>query len=186
MAKFKLRGEGGLLSRIGRRNMIIIVAVLLIGGAVALNYFAFSGSGGIDYGGSNMGDADANAGVDGSTQGSVDTYFASAALSRTQARDEALEVLQSVLAGADALEETREQALADISRIALEIEKEASIETLVRAKGFSECVAVLNGDSASIVVKSNGELLQSQVAQINEIVYEQAGILPVNVKVLAK
>ena len=186
MAKFKLRGEGGLLSRIGRRNLIILAAVLLIGGAITLNYLVFGGSDGIDYGGSNMGDADTDAGTNAGTENNADTYFASAALSRTQARDEAIEVLQTVLANEAALEETREQALADISRIALEIEKEASIETLVRAKGFSECVAVLNGDSASIVVKSDGELLQTQVAQINEIVYEQAGILPVNIKVLAK
>ena len=36
MAKFKIRGEGGLLAKIGRRNMIIALAILLIGGAVAL------------------------------------------------------------------------------------------------------------------------------------------------------
>lgn len=186
MAKFKLRGEGGLLSKIGRRNMIIIVAVLLIGGAVALNYAVFYGGGdGIDYGGSNMGDASTDTGAN--TNGNTaDTYFSAAILSRTQARDEALEVLQTVLSSEDALEETKAQALADISRIALEIERESNIETLVRAKGFSECVAVVNGDSASVVVKSEGELLQNQVAQINEIVYEQTGIHPSNIKILAK
>ncbi len=186
MAKFKLRGEGGLLSKIGRRNMIIIVAVLLIGGAVALNYAVFyGGNDGIDYGASNMGDA--NTGADASGGGNTgDTYFSAAILSRTQARDEAIEVLQTVLASEDALEETKAQALADISRIALEIEKESNIETLVRAKGFSECVAVVNGDSASVIVKSEGELLQNQVAQINEIVYEQTGIHPANIKILAK
>ncbi len=185
MAKFKLRGEGGLLSKIGRRNMIIIVAILLIGGAVALNYAVFyGGDDNIDYGASNMGDADT--GADANGQATADTYFTAAALSRTQARDEALEVLQTVLASEDALEQTKAQALADISRIALEIEKESNIETLVRAKGFSECVAVVNGDSASVVVKSEGELLQNQVAQINEIVYEQTGIHPANIKILAK
>ncbi len=187
MAKFKIRGEGGLLSKIGRRNMIIIVAVLLIGGAVALNYAIFyGGDGTIDYGGTGMGDADTDADADGAGTVTGDTYFSAAILSRTQARDEALEVLQTVLASEDALEETKAQALSDISRIALEIEQESNIETLVRAKGFSECVAVVSGDSASIVVKSESELLQSQAAQISEIVYEQTGILPSNIKILAK
>lgn len=188
MAKFKIRGEGGLLAKIGRRNMIIALAILLIGGAVALNYFAFyDGKGGVEYGSSNMGDA--NTGADAQGGGSVsssESYFSAAQLSRQQARDEALEVLQTVLASADALEETKEQALSDISRIALEIEKESNVEALVRAKGYSECVAVINGESASVIVKSEGELVQSQVAQINEIVYEQTGIHPANIKILVK
>ena len=188
MANFKIRGEGGLLAKIGRRNMIIALAILLIGGAVALNYFAFyDGKGGVEYGSSNMGDA--NTGADAQGGGSVsssESYFSAAQLSRQQARDEALEVLQTVLASADALEETKEQALSDISRIALEIEKESNVEALVRAKGYSECVAVINGESASVIVKSEGELVQSQVAQINEIVYEQTGIHPANIKILVK
>lgn len=186
MAKFKLKGEGGLLAKIGRRNLIIIAAVLLLGAAVAINYFVFyGGDDGINYGDGNMGDQSADAGAgDGADSG--DTYFSAAVLSRQQARDEALEVLQTVLSSEDALEETKEQALADISRIALEIEKESNIEALVRAKGFAECVAVISGENASIIVKNEGELLQNHVAQIGEIVYEQTGILPVNVKILSK
>lgn len=185
MAKFKIRGEGGLLAKIGRKNLIIIAAVLLIGAAVAVNYFVFYGDEGkVDYGGSNMGDLDADAGA--GTSEDADTYFSAAVLSRQQARDEALEVLQTVLSNEDALEETKAQALADISRIALEIEKESNVEALVRAKGFEECVAVISGESASIIVKADGELLSNHVAQIGEIVYEQTGILPANVKILSK
>ena len=185
MAKIKIRGEGGILAKLGKRNLIIIVAVLLIGVAVAVNYFVFYGSDGtVDYGSSNMGDPDTDAGANASDP--KDTYFSSAVLSRQQARDEALEVLQTVLSSEDALAETKNEALADISRIALEIEKESNIEALVKAKGFEECVAVISGDAASVIVRSDGELVQSQVAQIGEIVYEQTGILPVNVKILAK
>ena len=186
MAKFKLRGEGGILAKIGRKNLIIIAAVLLIGAAVAVNYFAFyGGDGTIDYGDNQQGtNVDAGAGTN--TDTGSDSYFAAAALSRQQAREEALEVLKTVLSSEDALEETKEQALADISRIALEIEKESNIEALVRAKGFEECVAVISGEAASIIVKGEGELLSTHVAQIGEIVYEQTGILPVNVKILSK
>ena len=185
MAKLKIRGEGGLFAKIGRRNLVIIAAVLLIGAAVAINYFVFYGTeGGIDYGGSNMGDPSTDASADNAS--GTDSYFSAAALSRQQARDEALEVLATVLASESAKEEAKAEALADISRIALEIEKEANVETLIRAKGFKECVAVISGESASIIVKSEGELLSSHVAQIGEIVYEQTGILPVNVKILSK
>ncbi|MBO7170504.1 MAG: hypothetical protein J6W28_04925, partial [Clostridia bacterium] len=59
MAKFKIRGEGGLLAKIGRRNGLILCAVLLIGAAVVLNYVFFYGDDGkVDYGSGNMGEAD--------------------------------------------------------------------------------------------------------------------------------
>ena len=183
MAKIKIRGEDGILSKIGRRNLLILCAVLLIGGAVVLNYALFTTDDKVDYDGSGM--TDATPGDDDGTP-TTDAYFASAELSRDQARDEALAVLQSVLDSADAKEEAKAQALTDISRIALEIEKEANIESLVRARGFEDCIAVLSGDTASIIVKADTELLQTHVAQISEIVYEASGVLPANIKIICK
>ena len=182
MAKIKFKGEDSIFSKIGKRNLLILCAVLLIGGAVVLNYFLFEGSDKVDYDGSGMTDADPNE----NEAPTTDTYFASTILSRDQARDVALAVLQTVLENEDALEETKTQALSDISRIALEIEKEANIESLIRARGFEDCIAVLSGDAASIIVKSDTELLQNHVAQISEIVYEQSGVLPTNVKIICK
>ena len=53
------------------------------------------------------------------------------------------------------------------------------------AKGFAQCVAVINGDTCSVVV-SGGELQQNQISQINEIVYEQTGIAPANIRIVTK
>ena len=75
--------------------------------------------------------------------------------------------------------------MADISKLAMAMEQEANIETLVMAKGFEKCVAVLNGDSARIIV-SGKDLTPAQIAQINEIVYEQSNILPVNITITEK
>jgi hypothetical protein len=66
------------------------------------------------------------------------------------------------------------------------MEAEANIETLICGKGFAQCVAVINGDTCSVVVKCEGELLPAQISQINEIVYEQAGIAPTNVRIVTK
>ena len=181
MAKFKLRGENGLFSKISKKNVLVACAVVLLGGAVCLNYFLFyQPSANVGYGDGNMEDQ--------GTSGTVesDAYFSSTQLSRRQARDEALEVLQTVVESEDALESTKDQALSDISRIALEIAQESDIEALVKAKGFSQCVAVISGDGVSVIVKNDGELLPGQAAQISEIVYQQTGILPANVKILCK
>ena len=79
----------------------------------------------------------------------------------------------------------KEQALADIATIAATIETEANIESLIKAKGFEECVAVINGDKANIIVKSDG-LKPNELSQILEIVYLQADILPANVTISEK
>ena len=189
----KLFGKTGVLSKIGKRNIVIICAVLLIGVAVYLNYLWYYDTvDNIGYGDNNMSDVygDTQKGDDlgaGATPENADNaYFSATQLSRQQARDEALEVLQKVLESEDALEVTKEQALIDISRIASDIEKESNIEALIVAKGFPQCVAVINGDSASVVVKADEALVASQVAQISEIVYNSAGILPANINIICK
>ena len=73
-----------------------------------------------------------------------------------------------------------------MSAIADEIEKEANIEALLVSGGFEDCVAVMNGNSVNVVVKSEGELQPSQIAQINAVVYEQTGIEPIGVTIVHK
>ena len=194
MARLRLFGEKGVFGKKGRRNLIIALSVLVIGAAVYLNYLYFFDNGDkLGYGENNPSDSE-NAGQNTNGDGNGDNastdltnaYFASAILSRQQARDEAIEVLQSVASSDSALEETKAEALDEISRIALDIEKESNIETLVKAKGFSECVAVLGDDTVSVIVRQDEELLQSQIAQIKEIVYEETGLLPTAVKIIRK
>ena len=112
-------------------------------------------------------------------------YFAEMALSRTQARDEAIEVLNGVINSESAVDEMKAEAQSELNRIAKDMENEANIESLVRSKGFEECVTVLNGDKATVVVKSEG-LKPNQLSQILEIVYLQAGVLPANVTITEK
>lgn len=190
MAKFKIFGKSGIFSKIGKRNLIIACAVLMIGAAVYLNYLWFytnddlgygTGDGSIDASG-NGGDLIGNGNGNGTGDASGDNnYFTSAQLSRQQARDEALEVLQSVLSNENAVGTVKEEALADMSRIAIEIEKESNIEAMVEAKGFAQCVAVINGDQVSVIVDTEEALTPSQVAQISEIVYNQTGSLPTSI-----
>ena len=177
---FFASGEQG-IKKFGVRNLVIVLSVLLIGVAVYVNWALF--------GGSAEPDDDLNAALPGETDDVTPSgneeetnYFAASQIERQRARDEAIEVLQGVVDDADALDSAKEQALADIAAIAATIEKEANIESLIKAKGFEECVAVINGDKANIIVKSEG-LQPNQLSQILEIVYLQAAILPENVTI---
>ena len=175
-----------ILEKIGKRNIIIACAVLLIGVAVLMNFILFSGSnqdGGYD--GYDQPSGSISDDANNSTATDANAYFSATQISRQRARDEALEVLQAVVENVDATEAMKNEALAEIAVIADEIQKEANIESLITAKGFEACVAVINNDTASIVVKAD-DLQAAEIAQINAIVYEQAGILPSGVTIIRK
>ncbi len=184
-----------IVMKVGRRNIIIACSVFLIGAAVLLNWILFSGTangdgyGGYDTPSGNISDGTgSNSGSNGSNTPSADatdTYFSATQISRQRARDEALEVLQAVVDNSESSEAAKTEALAGISAIAEEIQKEANIESLIMAKGFEQCVAVLNGDSASIIVSAD-TLQPAQLAQINAIVYEQTGIAPSGIVIINK
>ena len=171
------------LAKIGRRNLIIIGAVLLVGVAICLNWVLFAGTddGGYDY--SNVGAA-GNDLVNTETS-EVLAYFASTQVSRDRAREEALAVLQNVVDSANSDSTEKAQALEDIATIANNIEAEANIEAMVMAKGFEQCIAIINDGMCTVVVLTD-ELLTSHMSQINEIVYEQSGILPTDLKIVEK
>ncbi|MBQ7760702.1 MAG: SpoIIIAH-like family protein [Clostridia bacterium] len=171
--------------KIGTRNLIIVCAVLLVGTAIGVNYILYQNQ-------KDLPSTDVDIDLDGTdfedtlnNDPNTSDYFSQTVLSRQQARDEALEVLQAVAKSENALPEAVQSALDDISQIAKDIENESNIETLVEAKGIEQCIAVINDGKATVIVKSEG-LLASEVAQINEIVYEQSGILPTDLKIIEK
>lgn len=181
--------------KIGKRNLIIIGAVALIGAAVWLNWIFFSDKNdGYTYsGGSGMSgnlDNSKNPTSDekdtGNNTASIDSYFSSIQVSRQRARDEALEVLNSVVDNKNATDDVKAEAVAEIKQLSLEMRQEADIESIIVSKGFEQCVTVINGDTASVVVKCNGSLTPAQLAQINAVVYESAGIEPINITVIGK
>ncbi len=166
---------------IGKRNLIILSVMLLIGLAVYLNYLWFYHPADDAVGAGNT-----TAGTDNGTAAGTqeEDYFAATALARETTRRESMEVLQKVVDSGEG--EEREAALTQISAIAAAMEKEANIETLVKAGGYEQCVAVISGDSASVVVSGEVPLDAARVATITGIVYEQAGILPANLTVKQK
>ena len=97
--------------------------------------------------------ADGNEGTDTET---AEDFFASAVINRQRVRDEAMETLRQVADSPDAMQETKNQALKSIEDMVAEMNSEVNIETLVKAKGFEECVAVISDEKCSIIVKSEG------------------------------
>ena len=189
----KIKAVKNFFMKSGKRNLIIACAVLLIGAAVGVNWIIFSNKGddGYNYtGGTGMsGELDNSKNPtsgDDSSNASADSYFSTVQVSRQRARDEALEVLNAVVENANATDEVKAEAVAEIKQISEEMKQESDIESVIVSKGFEKCVAVINGETASIVVKCSTELTPAQLAQINSVVYEYSGIEPVNVTIMAR
>ncbi len=111
----------------------------------------------------------------GSSNENVGTdYFAAVRLSRQEARDSAVNLLQEAMSYGDAgqQQESSEQ-LEKIVQTAL---CEAQIESLVIAKGYVDCVAYMSEAGISVAVASpEGGMQNNDIAVIADIVLTQSG-----------
>jgi stage III sporulation protein AH len=125
----------------------------------------------------------------GNTGDATDTvsegYFANAAYERQRQRDETLEILQTVVDSSESMPDAKNKALESMTQIASYMESEANIETLIKAKGFDDCVAVISENGINVIVKTTG-LLTYEVAQIREIVMNELKIPAENIKIIEK
>ena len=106
-------------------------------------------------------------------EGTVDQagYFADARLNRQQARDAAVATLASVNETERASQEILDSAFEQIMRIAAFSQLEAELETLVKAKGFSDCVVFMSTDGVKVTVPApQTGLTAVDVAKITDIV----------------
>lgn len=107
-------------------------------------------------------------------QTTASDYFAAVRLSRQQARDSAVNLLQEAMSysGESTKDVESARELDDIVQTAL---SEAQIESLIIAKGYTDCVAYMSGEGISVAVAApEGGLQQEDVAVIADIVMSQS------------
>lgn len=109
-------------------------------------------------------------------------YFQQARESREAARAESLQVLQELVNDVKSSQAVIDDATEKILAAAEAGERESAIESLVKAKGFADCVAYIEGEHCDVVVLSE-TLTGAQTLQITEIVTTQANIKPENIKI---
>ena len=100
-------------------------------------------------------------------------YFAAVRLSRQQARDSAVSLLQDVSVNSD--QTKAEESAAELEDIVQTALTEAQIESLIIAKGYTDCVAYMSNEGISVAVSApEGGLHQEDVAVIADIVMTQS------------
>ena len=170
---------------LGKKQIVLAALVLVLGGAIYLNY-SFSKTGApYDITTGTSTSSEDGTGVYGEAQltdAKADEYFTQARLDRKKARDEAVETLANTLKDAELSDEEKDIATAKALEVSQQMESEVNIETLVKAKGFEDCLAMVDEDSVKVMVKTEG-LSAEQAAQIKNIILEETDVLAENVSV---
>ena len=101
-------------------------------------------------------------------------YFAAVRLSRQEARDQAVNLLQEAMAYGSAGEQ--QQSSAQLEKIVQMALCEAQIESLIVAKGFTDCVAYMSDSGISVAVAvPEGGMQNTDIAVIADIAITQTG-----------
>lgn len=102
-----------------------------------------------------------------------ENYFAAVRLSRQEARDSAVSLLQEAMVYTD--DDKASQTNAQLEQIVQTALCEAQIESLIIAKGYTDCVAYISDKGISVAVAApEGGLVKEDVAVISDIVMTQS------------
>lgn len=115
---------------------------------------------------------------------SASAKLSDARLTRQTARDEAMELLEDILKDDSAEVAVKQAAVDEAAVIAQNILKETNIESLIEAKGFTECVAYINGESCTVVVNGDMEVEQNALI-VRDIAVSESGVSAENVKIIS-
>lgn len=114
---------------------------------------------------------------------STSSYFQTYRSDRESTRDQEMLYYDAIIASetssADAI------ATAESAKLALieQMEQELVVEGLIKAKGFEDCVVTISDSDVNAVVKS-GDLTETEVAQIVEIIQSQLNTSLENIKII--
>ena len=103
-------------------------------------------------------------------------FFEQARLKRQKAHDEAMDSIKKTMKASSLSAE--EANLEDLNA-------ENEIETLIRAKGFADCLCFLQSGRADLTVMTSGQpLTAAQVAQIRDVVLSKSSVTAQNITVV--
>lgn len=172
---------------VSKRTLLLGVLVVVLGMAVYLNWYLSKNP--VDssvtdtLSGGAMGQAVyVNADAPAESQQETD-YFSKTRTERKTARDEALAALEKIINNVKSDKTEVAEATKKSVRIAEDVAVESNMESLIKAKGFSDCVVIIGESDVSVIVKTQG-LLAGETVQIQEIAEKESGFSLQNIKII--
>jgi stage III sporulation protein AH len=152
-----------------RSRQVLVGALAVM--VVAAGYYRYSVSNGV-----KTGEDDLTVPVM-STSKTEENYFASARRERDSARSEAEEMVKQIAENDQSTADAKAEANLKLKNIAENIKNEGEIESIIKSKGYDECIVFIEENEVRVIVK--GDKLESdKVAQISEIVTSRTKFKP--------
>lgn len=173
--------------KFGKTQVTLAVMIVALAAAVGLN-MKYSADQTNNTSSKYLGQAEyVNASVSGeSSQTSSNKesdYFKNLREERQKTREEAIKVLEETLERTDLTEELKAETTVLLNAIAQATQQEASIETVLKAKGFKNVVAVISQSDVNVIV--DGEIDGAKTAQIKDAVISQTNFSAADVKIIS-
>lgn len=170
-----------------KKQLILAALVVMLAAAIYINWqFNTNGTGDkvTSASDNNLGDAE----YVGTNSAEIDDkdehpYFSSARAEREEARDELLDELEEIQKDLNNSDEAITGAVNKQVEIMAYIETEKNIETLVKAKGFKDCLAIVSEEGINVIVLSD-ELNNAEILQIQDIVVSQKKVSLDSIKII--
>lgn len=172
----------------GKKQLLLAVMVLALGGAIWLNMEYSTTSGGftntVSTENKNLGDTKfvlSDEAVE--TMAGTSDYFTTAKKDRETARNDAVKLIEETLKSTTVTDAQKIDAMAKLTAAAKAVTQEADIEAELIAKGFSKALCMITDSKATVIVKSDG-VTSAQTLQIQDAVTSKSGISLENIKVV--
>ena len=114
-----------------------------------------------------------------------DDYFTKSKLERDTMYSQMLESYENILNSTNSLETQKQSATDEIKKINDTKNSIMICENLIQTKGFENSIIFVNGDSISVIIKSD-ELTQEEVAQIQTIISREMNAEIENIHISTK
>ena len=114
-----------------------------------------------------------------------DDYFTKSKLERDTMYSQMLESYENILNSTNSLETQKQSATDEIKKINDTKNSIMICENLIQTKGFENSIIFVNGDSISVILKSD-ELTQEEVAQVQNIISREMNCEIENIHISTK
>ena len=159
---------------------VLIAALILLAGAVWLNikFNSDTAANAVNAGATQQPDNESKE----TMVNLFDDYFNSFRTQRSEVRAQEIDYLRSIINSDNSDDESLEDAQKRLLQLVSNMEKEFSIESRIRSKGFLDAAATVGGDTATVVI--DGESLSDEeVARILDIVVTETGLPASKIKI---
>ncbi len=167
-----------------KKHIAVTSMVLMLSAAVYVNYLYAAGD--IDKlteTGKNYGDSILVEGNASETITETAAYFSEARIARQQSRDEAVATLRNLYGSAEYDSEEVSVLAEKADAIAANMELENKIETMIKGKGFTDCIVYISGEYADVMVSTEG-LLPTEAALIKDAIVQETSVPVENISIV--